>query len=90
MVYEPKVVAADELRGEIILYVLCRPALLRTYGPHRFPAEQERLLKERRATTPVRRTSLLRAVNTRLREVSAKLGAADRVALAAVADHSIE
>jgi hypothetical protein len=34
VVYEPKVVAADELRGEIILYVLCRPALLRTYGPH--------------------------------------------------------
>jgi hypothetical protein len=37
-----------------------------------------------------RRTSLLRTVNIRLREVSAKLGVANRVALAAVVDHSIE
>jgi hypothetical protein len=36
------------------------------------------------------RTSLLRTVNTRLRDVSAKLGVANPVALAAVVDHSIE
>jgi hypothetical protein len=37
-----------------------------------------------------RTASLLRTVNTRLRDVSAKLGVANRVALAAVVDHPIE